>query len=248
MDSRQLFQQLFGIFGPQGWWPTTPPGEVVPRYYPNQPDRPLNPSEQWEVAVGAILVQNTNWTNNAEKALIALNENAAFDLGGIAAMDEAGLAALIRSAGFLNQKAKRIQYLASYLLKNYSGDITALLGKPAPVLRRELLSFSGIGDETADSILLYAARNPIFIADAYARRVYARFGRVGDRVSYAELQVLVMAESPPDTAFFNEYHALLVRHAVTWCLKVPLCEECPLQERCGYCRSHPTTVGADAAG
>lgn len=240
MHSVQIFQQLLLVFGPQGWWPTTPPGEVVPRYYPDRlPDRQLNPSEQWEVVVGSILVQNTNWNSNAEKALIALNENAALGLSAIAAVDEAGLAPLIRSAGFLNQKAKRIKFLASYLLKQYGGDISVLLGKPAPALRRELLSLPGIGEETADSILLYAGGYPVFIADSYSRRIYVRIGRVEDTVSYAQLQALVTAESPMETAFFNEFHALLVRHAVTSCRKVPRCAECPLREWCGYGRSHP---------
>ena len=229
---RNTYRQLYEHFGPQGWWPTTPPGDIRARYYPGTA-RLLDEPQQWEIIVGAVLTQNTAW-RNVEQALEALSAHQALELAALHALEVDELAALIRPSLYYNQKARRLQDIASYIIENYCGSVAALLRRPAPPLRRELLSLKGIGPETADSILLYAAGYPFFVVDAYTRRISSRLGLVAEDATYTELQALFMDKLPSDSDLFNEYHALLVRHAVTYCKKNPRCDSCFLKSHCRY--------------
>ena len=234
---RRLYQQLYRHFGPQGWWPTTPRGETRPRYHLGTDRRTLEEREQWEIIVGAILTQNTSW-HNVEQALAALSARQALDLPALLALDVDELAELIRPSRYFNQKAHRLQDIARYIDENYRGSTAALLRRPAVLLRRELLSLKGIGPETADSILLYAAQYPFFVVDAYTQRICSRLGLAAANVTYAKLQTLFMDKLPADDDLFNEYHALLVKHATAYCRTKPLCDSCVLKKHCQYAQKH----------
>ena len=186
--------------------------------------------EQWEIVVGAILTQNTAW-HNVEQALQALGARRMLDLAPFSSLDRTALAELIRPAGYYNQKAQRLQHIAHYILEHH-GDTAALLERPLESLRPELLALNGIGPETADSILLYAAQYPSFVVDSYTRRICARLGLVEPSIGYAELQSRFVQSLPADSVLFNEYHALLVKHATTYCKAKPLCESCFLRRQC----------------
>lgn len=204
-----VYHRLLQTYGPQGWWPAESPFEIV---------------------VGAILVQHTAW-RNAARAIAALKGAGVLTPPAIAALDPAALAALIRPAGFYRTKARKLQTFARYLLARYDGDLEALLAQPTETLRRELLSLYGIGPETADTLLLYAAGRPVFVVDRYTLRLFARLGlAVGARP--AAVQALCQAVLPPDPALYNEYHALIVRHSVVRCRARPRCHGCPLADLC----------------
>lgn len=240
MDSEfgRLYEQLHRHFGPQGWWPTTPPGQHRPAYYPGQVARRLNEAERWEIAVGALLTQNTAW-RNVELALEALHRAGTLALPALLALDEQELAALIRPSGYYNQKARRLRQLAGHLTARHRGELGHLLAAPVGAARAELLALPGIGPETADSILLYAGGHPVFVVDAYTRRICSRLGWVGERIGYAALQALFMDHLPATAALFNEYHALLVRQAISYCRPRPRCGECPLRGQCRYGQNSP---------
>jgi endonuclease-3 related protein len=230
---RRLYQQLYCHFGPQGWWPTTPPGERSPRYYLGQVGRSLSEGARWEIAVGALLTQNTAW-HNVELALAALHQRGALVLPALLALEERELALLIRPSGYYNQKARRLQHLAGHLATHHQGELGHLLAGSIDEARPELLALPGIGPETADSILLYAGGHPVFVVDAYTRRICSRLGWVEEGIGYAALQGLFAEHLPAEAALFNEYHALLVRQAVTYCRPRPHCGVCPLRQGCRY--------------
>ena len=232
----QLYRDLHRHYGPQGWWPTTPPGQSRPRYRPGQLSPPKRDAELWEICTGALLTQNTAW-RNVELALAALSEAGALCLEGAASLPLPRLEALIRPSGYYRQKARRLQHLARYIGAEYRGDIKALLGRPLAPLRRELLSLPGIGPETADCILLYAGGHPSFVIDAYTRRICDRLGLAEAAAPYQILQSLFCAALPAAPSTYNEYHALLVRHATDHCRSRPLCGQCPLAARCAYAPS-----------
>ena len=146
------------------------------------------------------------------------------------------LAELIRPARYFNQKARHLQELARYVESEYDDDLTALLDRPHDALRAELLTLRGIGPETADSILLYAAGHPAFVVDAFTRRICSRLGWAAENASYAQLQTLFVAGLPADSQLFNEYHALIVRHAGKRCHPVPKCTGCCLRRMCDHPR------------
>ncbi len=229
----RLYQQLHGHFGPQGWWPTTPPGQLRPTYYPGQVERSLGEAERWEIAVGALLTQNTAW-RNVELALEALHRRGALALPALLALEERELAALIRPSGYYNQKARRLRQLAGHLADRHQGRLANLLAGPTAQVRAELLALPGIGPETADSILLYAGGHPVFVVDAYTRRICSRLGWVGEEIGYAALQALFAEHLQATAALFNEYHALLVKQAVTYCRVRPTCGVCPLRAGCRH--------------
>ncbi len=231
----RVYDRLLEQYGSQGWWPTTPPGTTTPRYFPGQPDRRLTAIQQWEIVVGAILTQNTSWSN-ATLALENLLRHGHLTLDRIRGLPHAELAELIRPARYYNQKARHLQELADYVDDNYGNDLAAMLCRPHDELRPELLARRGIGPETADSILLYAAGHPAFVIDAFARRICARLGWVAEGVSYAALQTLFTSCLPRDTDLFNEYHALVVRHAGEHCRPVPVCSGCCLRRMCDHAR------------
>ncbi len=208
-----LYQRLFVEYGEQHWWPGETPFEVM---------------------VGAILTQNTAWTN-VEKAITALKEADALnpDALRIRPLDE--LAALIRPSGYFNAKARKLRALGEYL-GEYEDDIDAVFGsQPLNELREELLGLHGVGPETADSMLLYAGNLPSFVIDAYTMRVLSRLGIIDadERPSYDTVRALFHKALPTDVQLFNEYHALFVAHGKDVCKsRNPLCGECVLLEDC----------------
>lgn len=205
----EIYQRLLSAYGPQGWWP----GE-----------------SRFEVIVGAILTQATAW-RNVERAIERLKAAGALSPEKLARLSEEELAELIRPAGFFRQKTRRLRALLRLIRQH--GDVEGLLSLPAGELRRKLLALPGIGPETADSILLYAAGYPVFVVDAYTKRILHRLGLLPDeKVGYEEVQELFEKELPRDPKLYGEYHALLVRHAKDHCRARPRCPGCPLAPVC----------------
>jgi len=205
MDKLQtMYDLLLSHFGPQYWWPVTKEGEIIPKYRKNII---LNEKQKLEICFGAMLAQNTTW-KNAEKAIIELNKNNLTDINKILKIDEKKLANIIKSSGYHNQKAKKLKNFCNFILKEYDGKLNLFFKKDIGELRKQLLSINGIGPETADSIILYAAKKPIFVIDAYTKRI---LGRIGYKErTYDELQTLFMETLPNSEKLFNEWHALPV--------------------------------------
>lgn len=202
-----LYETMLEALGPSYWWPGDSPFEIV---------------------VGAILTQNTNWVN-VEKAIANLREESCLDASVLAAQPVERIAELIRPAGYYNIKAKRLCNFLSFLEDEAEFDLQKLKAQPLEKLRPKLLSVNGIGPETADSILLYALEMPTFVVDAYTFRLLNRHGLAHEDMDYHELQSLFMDVLPKDVALYNEYHALIVRTGKEWCKKkVGLCNTCPL--------------------
>lgn len=206
----QLYERLYAAYGPQHWWPAETPFEMM---------------------IGAILTQNTAWTN-VEKALDNLKNNASLDPGIIAALPEAALARLLKPSGYFNIKARRLQNYCRWF--NAEGGYAALVGYPTSILREKLLAVSGIGPETADAMLLYAFYRPVFVIDAYTRRILLRLGMITGKPDYEELRRLFETNVTADTALYNEYHALIVQHAKVSCISRPACRQCCLQAYCHF--------------
>ncbi|MFZ7110598.1 MAG: endonuclease III domain-containing protein [Desulfatiglandales bacterium] len=203
---KEMFELLFGHFGPQHWWP----GETA-----------------FEVMVGAVLTQNTNW-KNVEKAIENLKARERLTLEGLHRLSLTELAEDIRPAGYFNIKARRLKNLIAFIADKYDKDLALLLSESPARLREGLLSVKGIGPETADSILLYAAERPVFVIDAYTYRILRRHGMAEEEMTYDGLQALFMDHLPDDPQFYNEFHALIVRTGKEYCRKKPHCERCPL--------------------
>jgi endonuclease-3 related protein len=207
-------------FGTLNWWPADTP---------------------FEVAIGAILTQNTAWTN-VEYAIDNLKCAGVMSPQELAGLPADKLEKLIRPAGFFRQKACRLQNLARHLLNDWGGDITAMCSGPLAEARGRLLALSGIGPETADSILLYAAEQPSFVVDAYTRRIFQRIGILQGNEAYGEIRDLFMQHLPEEVSLYNDYHAQIVQLAKTCCRKkITLCAECPLDQTCLHARNkHPS--------
>ncbi len=204
-----FYAALYSGFGPQGWWPAR---------------------TRFEVIVGAILTQNTSWTN-VEKAIRALKAERRLTPERMQGLSAKGLSRLIRPAGYFNVKARRLKGFLRHLFTRHGGSLSRLLNQDPAALREELLGIYGIGPETADSILLYAARAPEFVVDAYTRRIFSRHGLVDPEISYDELKALFTENLKPDAALYNEYHALVVKAGKDFCkTKEPRCGPCPLGE------------------
>lgn len=229
----QIYNILISKYGYQGWWPVTPTGCRGPEKKPLYGIGLKNDKQKFEIIVGAILTQNTAW-KNVEKAIINLNKNNLIDIDKIIKIDEKELANLIRPSGYYNQKSKKLKAFARHLKQNYNTSLKKLFQKPTPSLRKELLIIHGIGPETADSIILYAAEKPVFVIDAYTKRIFSRIGLCKEDISYDELQKLFMDSLQHDTQLFNEYHALIVVHGKNVCKKKPLCRGCCLGKVCGF--------------
>jgi len=210
-----IYDKLFKVYGKQGWWPTTLSGELHPSYHGKKP----NDKQRFEIVVGAILTQNTSWSN-VEKAIFELNKADVLSVDSLRRINVKKLAKLIRSAGYYNQKAERLKLVADFFCKNKSPS------------RDELLSVKGVGPETADSVLLYAFDRPFFVVDAYTKRIFFRVGFCGEKCGYGELQCLFHKQLPKDSKLFNEFHALLVELAKNYCKKTPVCVGCPLFSVC----------------
>jgi endonuclease III related protein len=203
----RLYRTLLRRYGPQGWWPGRTP---------------------FEIAVGAILTQHTNWSN-AALAVASLGRRRLLGARAVDRASETELAEVIRSAGTYRLKARRLKAFTRWLLDRFGGRFGAMRAAPLDVLRRELLAVPGLGPETVDAILLYAAGRPVFVADAYARRVLARHRLLPAKAGYDEARAFLEAHLPSDPALFNEFHALLVAVGKRHCRAVPRCVPCPLR-------------------
>ncbi len=198
---------MFRHYGPLHWWPAEGPFEVM---------------------VGAVLTQNTAWTN-VEKAIANLKQRRLLNPEKLYRLPPAKLARLIKPAGYFNVKTKRLRNFLKFFLEEWGGDIARLKKQPLDVLREKLLAVNGIGPETADSILLYALDKPIFVIDAYTKRIFSRHYLAKKEVSYEELQKSIMTRLRPNPSFYNEYHAQVVNIGKDFCKnRKPLCDRCPL--------------------
>lgn len=202
----KIYKRLFSYYGHQHWWPGESP---------------------FEIAIGAILTQNTNWSN-VEKAIKNLKDARLLSPERLHKIPKDRLAELIRPAGYYNIKAERIKAFVRFLMTDFSGDMEKMKSEESLSLRKRLLNVHGIGHETADSILLYALNKPVFVVDAYTRRVLSRHGIMGYKAAYDDYQRLFHKELDEDVALFNEYHALIVRVGKDFCRSIPKCEKCPL--------------------
>jgi endonuclease-3 related protein len=203
---REVYDRLFAFFGPQRWWPA---------------------ETQFEVILGAILTQNTAWKNVAT----AIGNLRRYDLlrfEGLCGLSAQELAVLIRSSGFYNEKAKKIKAFCNDIATKWDGRLEEFLSRDMEELRTDLLGIRGIGPETADSIVLYAALKASFVVDTYTYRIFSRHGWVGESISYDELREYFMGAMEPDVQLFQEFHALLVRTGHLYCRKTAMCQSCPL--------------------
>jgi endonuclease III related protein len=223
---KELYDILFTAFGNQHWWP------VDAIYHRNQHSDP-----RFEIIIGAILTQNTAWTN-VEKALANLKEHKALTIPSILRLQEKTLTTLLQPSGFFNQKAQRLRFITSHLHTQYQGDLKKFFTQETTAIRKELLSMPGIGPETADSILLYAGNHPVFVVDAYTKRICARLPIPVSSDSYDDIQCffqqgLSTIPEKHKTSLYKEYHALLVALAKQHCWKKkPRCNDCPLNTLC----------------
>lgn len=198
---KRIYDILYTEYGKQGWWPVK------------------TKNKQFEVIIGAVLTQNTNW-KNVEKALINLEKEKLISIDGIRKVRKDRLAKLIKPSGYYNQKAERLKIIAEFFSKNKNPT------------RAELLAVKGIGPETADSILLYAFGKPVFVIDAYTKRIFSRIGMCDGNCEYNELQEKFHSALPKNVKMFNEYHALIVELAKRNCKKKAECNGCPINRLC----------------
>lgn len=205
---RDIFERLLAAYGPRHWWP----GDST-----------------FEVMVGAVLTQNTAWTS-VEKAITNLKRAKALSPGAIVKTHPRRLARLIRPSGYFNVKAKRLRALCCWIEEQ--GGVKEIARMPTETLRPALLAIRGIGPETADDILLYAFHRPVFVIDAYTRRIFARLGLIKGKEHYETLRRSFEDALGEDVPLYNEYHALIVRHGKETCRKKPLCEVCCLGKVC----------------
>lgn len=205
---QEIYNRLDGYFGPLHWWPAESPFEVV---------------------VGAVLTQNTNW-KNVEKAIETLKQAGVFSFDGLLDLSEQELAGLIRASGYYNLKARRLKNLMEMIDRDYGGNLERFFSEETVTARQVLLDVNGIGPETADSILLYGGGHPSFVVDAYTHRILSRHNLIPQECDYQYIQDLFMDHLENDAEMYNQYHALLVSTAKHYCKKrAPLCKGCPLE-------------------
>jgi len=202
----EIYEKLYSFYGPQYWWP----GDTV-----------------FEIAVGAILTQNTSW-RNVERAIKNLKDAKVLSAKALHDMQPEKIALLIKPAGYFNIKTKRLKAFLDFLIDSYSGSMKQMKKEDMETIRKKLLGVYGIGPETADSIILYALGKPIFVIDAYTKRVLSRHGILHYNASYNEYQSLFYYYLDEDVQLFNEYHALFVRVGKDYCGPKPICAKCPL--------------------
>jgi endonuclease-3 related protein len=231
------YRSLLARWGPQNWWPAR---------------------SRLEVIVGAYLTQNTNWSN-VEKAIANLRRASVLSIKSLRELPLENLEQLIRPSGYFRQKAQRLKAFVSFLDANYSGSLDRMFATPTEKLRAELLALNGVGPETADSILLYAGNHPVFVVDAYTRRIFERHGFISGKTSYDEIRMLIehaITSAAPEqlttdqhgsdprhpvsrmssarrtelAQHYNEFHALIVRAGNLYCRSTPNCQGCPLQK------------------
>ena len=206
----EVHRLLLACHGPQHWWPADSPFEVI---------------------VGAILTQSAAWSN-VEKAILNLKESGSLAPASLRDLPLDKLARLVYPSGYYNAKALKLKSFVEYLASAHQDSLESLFSLDVQLLRNELLAIHGIGPETADSIILYAAGQPVFVIDAYTRRILLRLGLAAPDNDYSSLQMLFMENLPPEERLFNEYHALLVRHGKEVCRKTPQCDSCCLADLC----------------
>ena len=205
-----VYEQMLSRYGPQGWWPGGP---------------------GFEMMVGAVLTQAASWVN-VESALANLRSAGALTPRAIRAIQQDELARLVHPSGYYNAKARKLKALAEYIGERFDDDLDAMAHEDVDTLRNDLLGVYGIGEETADDILLYAMGKPSFVVDAYTRRLFWWLGLAPAKGSYAGYRAPFMQHLPKDPRLFGEYHALVVRHGKEICKKEPVCEGCCLLEVC----------------
>lgn len=202
-----IYSKLYEHFGPRHWWPA---------------------DCSFEMIIGAILTQNVSW-HSVTKAIENLKQEGLLSLKGILSCDPSDLAALVRPTRYHNQKAKKLQAFCSVIVEEFGGNLDAFLTQEMGTLREQLLETYGIGPETADCIILYAAQKPIFVVDAYTRRIFSRLGIFPEKINYQEMQHFFLSHLPRDVELYNEYHAQIDALGNKTCLKTkPRCGECPV--------------------
>jgi len=210
---QEIYEILLDHFGPQRWWPGETPFEIM---------------------VGAVLTQNTNWTN-VSKAIANLKKEDLLSFEKLHGLPVEVLAEKIRPAGYFNLKAARLKNLFNFVAREHNGSIEDMFAMDRHSLREEILTVKGIGPETADSILLYAGNKPVFVVDTYTHRIFVRHNIIAAEDGYYEIQEYFALSLPEDVALFNEYHALIVRLGKEFCKKSkPLCGQCPLGDYDGF--------------
>ena len=207
----EIFNRLYASYGPQHWWPA---------------------DEPFEVMVGAILTQSTAWPNVA-KAIANVKGSKAMSPQALRLISDESLAALIRPSGYYNVKTRKLKALAAWI-GDLGDNLETIFAQGTDQLRGQLLNVYGVGEETADSILLYAAAKPVFVIDAYTKRILDRIGIKCDGAKYADYQTLFMNYLPVDQTMYNEYHALIVEHGKITCRKSPRCNSCCILDLCSY--------------
>ncbi|MEE8413528.1 MAG: endonuclease III domain-containing protein [Dehalococcoidales bacterium] len=220
-----IYKRLLDVYGPQHWWPA---------------------DEPFEVMVGAILTQSTAWLN-VEKAITNLKTAGALSPQALRRLSQSEVAALIYPSGYFNVKAHKLKAMVEWL-GYFRDNLEELFLVEANELRRQLLAVWGIGEETADSIILYAANKPVFVIDAYTRRIIDHIGLAREGNSYSAYQSLFMKNLPADVKLFNEYHALLVCLGKNVCRRQPLCRECCLRDMCDTAWGLPNLDGSRKVG
>ena len=215
----RIYSKLYKYYGKQHWWPVT------------------SKNKEFEIIIGTVLTQNTSW-KNVETAIENLKKNKLIDIKKINRINKDKLARSIKSSGYFNQKAERLKIFADYVNENYKNNLKKFLKKDVSELRKELLSIKGIGEETADSIILYAASKPVFVIDTYTKRIISRIGLCEKNVDYESLQNLFHKNLKKHHELFNEYHALLVELGKNICIKKPKCDICPVNNECNYFRKY----------
>ncbi len=208
----KLYNQLKTAHGSQAWWPADTPFEVI---------------------LGAILVQSTAW-RNVVKAIDNLRDANLLTPSRIGAISQTELEELVRPSGYFRVKAKKVRAFVTHLQAHHNYRLDSLFAADVFTLREELLSIYGIGNETADSIILYAAEKPVFVIDSYTHRLLSRLGWIAGKYDYSKLQAIFMNALPHDVRLFNEFHALIDRHSSRICRKTPLCGECTLRSDCPF--------------
>lgn len=202
----EMYRRMHDRYGPLNWWP----GETA-----------------FEIAVGAILTQNTAW-RNVEKAILNLKEAGVLSARKLEQLSQVQLAMLIRPAGFFNVKEKRLRHFLAYLKKEHRLSMSSMKNYSLGKLRKQLLDVHGIGEETADSILLYACNKPTFVVDAYTRRILSRHGLISKTARYEDMRQLFMQNLPPEIDLYNDFHAQIVMIGKDHCKPKPKCDLCPL--------------------
>jgi endonuclease III related protein len=207
-----LFRLMTAYYGPLNWWPA---------------------ETAYEVCIGAILTQNTAWTN-VEKAISALKGAEVLTQESLVRIDRNVLADLIRPSGFFNIKSERIKSFVQWLDSRFNGSLDEMFAGDWLELRSELLKVKGIGPETCDAILLYAGRKPSFVVDSYTKRLFHRLGLLDGKEGYEVTRTIFMKSLPMDVKVYNEYHAVIVEHCKRFCRKKPGCSTCFLRSICSY--------------